>query len=182
MFLQIVGKLTPDQEELFAKNPRFIGLKFPELKNPETLEKHYVGKMSKNAISLMASMLSMDPKERISAIEALEHSYFDTVRDDEVEDMIKVNKEKTARQIEVPQAPGEVSRSKDLSRRKTSTEKHATKQLKRNPYSLPLGSSPPQLKKKKGSHKLYKDKKGSNSIKNLLQGRSSSKEVSGKRN
>lgn len=158
-------------------------MKFPELKTSETLEKHYVGKMSKNAISLMSGILKMDPKERFTALDALAHSYFDTVRDEEVEDLIKEHNEKLTKQIEIPVNKNEVSRSKDLSRRKTSTEKNTVKANK-NPYSLPLGSSPPQVKntKKKALSKLQKDKKSSNSIKNLLQGRSSSKEVSGKRN
>lgn len=138
--------------------------------------------MSKNAISLMESMLRMDPKERFTALDALGHSYFDTVRDDEVEEIIRLNKEKLSKQIDLPHHQHEISRSKDLSRRKTSTEKHVVKQNKKNPYSLPLGASPPQFKKKKPSNKLYKDKKSSSSIKNLLQGRSSSKDIPNKRN
>lgn len=158
-------------------------MKFPELKNPETLEKHYVGKMSKNSISLMAGMLEMDPKQRFTAIDALEHSYFDTVRDEEIENVIKSNKDKIINQTQLSNPITDQSRTKEVSRRKTSQEKHITKQqMKKNPYSLPLGASPQQFKKKKASHKMYKDKKSSSSIKNLLQGRSSSKEVNNKKN
>ena len=178
---KVVGRLTPDQEEQFATNPRFIGLKFPELKSPETLEKHYVGKMAKNAIDLMNGMLRMDPRSRLTSIQALSHNYFDTVRDAEVEDLIANHKEKKAKLIEISKQHNEMSRSKDLSKRKTSTEKYPLK-AKKNPYVLPLGTSPPQIRKKKGSSKFYKDKKGSNSIKNLRHGRSSSKELSNKRN
>ena len=154
--------MTPDQEEQFAKNPRFIGLKFPELKNPETLEKHYIGKMSKSAISLMNGMLKMDPKERSTALDALAHQYFDSIRDDEVTELVSSNKEKITKEIELPQSKPEASRSKDLSRRRTSTDKQQTEGISKNPYSLPLGSSPPQFKKsnnnKKQLNKLSKDK------------------------
>ena len=44
---KILGALTIDQQEKFAKNPRFIGYKFPDVTKPETIEKKYVGKMSK---------------------------------------------------------------------------------------------------------------------------------------
>ena len=42
---KVMGPLTAEQNEMFAKNPRFIGLKFPAVNNPETLEKKYVGKL-----------------------------------------------------------------------------------------------------------------------------------------
>ena len=30
-----IGPLTPEQKELFLKNPRFLGMKFPEIMKPE---------------------------------------------------------------------------------------------------------------------------------------------------
>jgi cyclin-dependent kinase-like len=50
---KVLGPLTPDQHELFLKNPRFLGLKFPDMTRPETLERKYAGKASKKALSLM---------------------------------------------------------------------------------------------------------------------------------
>ena len=79
-----MGPLTPDQMELFQKNPRFIGVKFPEMIKPETLEKKYLGKLSKKALSFMKACLKMDPSERITASEALQHSYFDGLRERDV--------------------------------------------------------------------------------------------------
>jgi hypothetical protein len=124
----------------------------------------------------------MDPNKRFTALDALDHSYFDTIRDEEVEDLVRAHKDRLSKQINMTHQQYELSRSKDLSRRNMSTEKHLVKHNKKNPYSLPLGASPPQFKKKKTSSKLYKDKKGSNSIKNLLPGRRSSKEMHNKRN
>jgi hypothetical protein len=77
---KVLGKLTSEQYEMFSKNPRFLGLKFPNVSKPETLEKKYVGKMSKKALSLMNGLLRMDPKERLTGIKALTHSYFDDIR------------------------------------------------------------------------------------------------------
>ena len=75
-----MGPLTSEQSEMFAKNPRFIGLKFPAISNPETLEKKYVGKLPQKAISLMQGMLKMDPQQRITVFESLTHPYFDELR------------------------------------------------------------------------------------------------------
>jgi len=45
-----MGPLTPEQQELFAKNPRFQGYKFPDVTKPQTIAKRYVGKMHHKAI------------------------------------------------------------------------------------------------------------------------------------
>jgi cyclin-dependent kinase-like len=77
-----MGLLTPQQQEEFQTNPRFIGYKFPDsINKPETLEKRYIGKLSKKALNLMKGMLEMDPNDRLSAIECLADSYFDGLRD-----------------------------------------------------------------------------------------------------
>lgn len=76
-----MGPLTPDQMEMFQKNPRFIGIKFPDVSKPETLEKKYLGKLSKKALSFMKACLKMDPTQRITAAEALQHPYFEGLRE-----------------------------------------------------------------------------------------------------
>ena len=82
---KILGGLTQDQTESFNKNPRFIGLKFPDVSKPETLEKKYAGKLSKNAMSLMIGLLKMDPGHRLTGEQALQHAYFDDIREPETE-------------------------------------------------------------------------------------------------
>ena len=54
--------------ESFHKNPRFSGLNFPNISRPETLEKKYMGKLSRKALSLMVGLLKMDPKDRITGV------------------------------------------------------------------------------------------------------------------
>ncbi len=81
---KVLGSLPTQLQEEFKKNPRFIGLKFPDIGKPETLERKYVGKLSKKALSLMKGLLNMDPRERFDSYEALMHPYFDEVREPEV--------------------------------------------------------------------------------------------------
>lgn len=51
---------------MFIKNPRYVGLKFPEIPKPETIERRYLGKLSKKALTFMKGLLKMDPKERMN--------------------------------------------------------------------------------------------------------------------
>lgn len=62
-----LGALTPFQQEQFAKNPRFIGFKFPDVTKPETIEKKYAGKLKKEGMDLLNGILMMDPKDRLTA-------------------------------------------------------------------------------------------------------------------
>ncbi len=48
-----MGALTSEQNEMFLRNPRFLGLKFPDMTRPETLEKRYSGIMAKKELSFM---------------------------------------------------------------------------------------------------------------------------------
>lgn len=47
------GPLTREQHDLFLRNPRFNGLKFPDMRNPETLDRKYAGKMPHDALAFM---------------------------------------------------------------------------------------------------------------------------------
>jgi cyclin-dependent kinase-like len=68
-------------QEEFQRNPRFIGLKFPDLSKPETLEKRYLGKMNSLEVDLMSGLLEMEPEKRFTAYEAILHPYFDDIRE-----------------------------------------------------------------------------------------------------
>ena len=72
--------------ESFYKNPRFVGLKFPEINKPETLEKRYMTSLSKKALQLMSGLLKMDPADRLTGEQALRHPYFDDIREPEIEE------------------------------------------------------------------------------------------------
>lgn len=74
---KIIGPLTPEHQEMFMMNPRFTHLKFPDMSRPETLQKKYMGKLSKRALGLMKYLLCMEPKERLSSEECLKNIYFE---------------------------------------------------------------------------------------------------------
>lgn len=56
---------------MFLKNPRFLGIKFPDINRPETIERRYLGKLSKKALNLMKLLLKIDPKDRPTIDEAI---------------------------------------------------------------------------------------------------------------
>jgi len=80
-----IGPLTPEHIDLFMQNPRFAGLKFPDMSNPETLQNKYMGELSKSALQFMNGCLAMDPSHRMNSARALEHTYFDEIRNSEVQ-------------------------------------------------------------------------------------------------
>lgn len=69
-----LGPLTSEQQEVFQKNPRFIGLKFPEFSKFEKLEKRFF-KVDKLALDFMEKVLAISPCERLNAAQALAHPY-----------------------------------------------------------------------------------------------------------
>lgn len=74
---KVLGPLTDHQREYFRKSQRFLGQRFPEIEKPETLERHYLGKISQKALSFMKNVLKMEPNERMTCDEALSHAYFE---------------------------------------------------------------------------------------------------------
>jgi len=76
---RVLGPLTPEQLELFLRNPRFLGLKFPDMTRPETLEKRYLGKVTKKLIQFMKSLLKMEPSERGTSTQCIEHPYLEGI-------------------------------------------------------------------------------------------------------
>ena len=73
----MIGPLTPEQKDIFSKNPRFIGMKFPEISKTDTIERKYLGKISKKALSFMKTILKMDPSDRLTVDELLAHPYLE---------------------------------------------------------------------------------------------------------
>jgi cyclin-dependent kinase-like len=76
---KIVGPLIPSHTDLFLANSRFAGLKFPDMSRPETLQKKYLGTLSKRSLHFMQQVLSMDPADRPTSEEALNHPYFQSM-------------------------------------------------------------------------------------------------------
>ncbi|TMW63107.1 hypothetical protein Poli38472_002048 [Pythium oligandrum] len=78
---KVLGPLSKSHMELFATNPRFSGMKMPEIKQPETLLRKYCGRLSKKGISFLEETLRIRPDERLTSEECLKHPYFDGLRD-----------------------------------------------------------------------------------------------------
>jgi len=97
---RVLGPLTPEQHELFLRNPRFLGLKFPDMTRPETLEKRYLGKVTKKLIMFMKSLLKMEPTERSTAAESLDHPYLEGIADKDTSRRQQVpdNRQKSAKE------------------------------------------------------------------------------------
>lgn len=72
---KIIGPLASTHLELFLKNERFAGFKFPDMSRPEKLRSKY-RKLSKRASSFMNSVLQMDPKRRMTTDACMKHPFF----------------------------------------------------------------------------------------------------------
>ncbi|KAG9393624.1 cyclin-dependent kinase like [Carpediemonas membranifera] len=78
-----LGPLTRRQTESFLRNPRFVGLKFPDVDQPsERLERKYWAQQQRgeDIMGILKPMLSLDPADRPTAAECLQHPFFDDVR------------------------------------------------------------------------------------------------------
>ena len=74
---KVLGNLTDKQEEMFYNNPIFNGKSLLNVTKPETLEKRYMGKFSKKAISFMKGLLALEPKKRLNGNTVFKHAYFE---------------------------------------------------------------------------------------------------------
>ena len=56
-----------EQMDMFLRNPRFVGLKFPDMSSPELIENKYQGKLTGHALSFLKGLLQMEPGVRTPA-------------------------------------------------------------------------------------------------------------------
>ncbi|XP_009069883.1 PREDICTED: cyclin-dependent kinase-like 2, partial [Acanthisitta chloris] len=70
-----LGNLIPRHQELFYKNPLFAGMRLPEVKEVESLDKRYP-KLPALVLDLAKECLQIDPDKRPSCAELLQHDYF----------------------------------------------------------------------------------------------------------
>ncbi|XP_068194259.1 cyclin-dependent kinase-like 1 [Antennarius striatus] len=74
-----LGDLIPRHQQVFSNNQFFCGVSIPEPSEMEPLEKKYPN-LSPQAVSLMKGCLRMDPSERLTCEQLLQHPYFDSLR------------------------------------------------------------------------------------------------------
>ncbi|KAI7863355.1 kinase-like domain-containing protein [Spinellus fusiger] len=76
--IKILG--TPTQEQLYAMNPHYTDHIFPDIE-PFPLSMVFKEKTPSKSIDLLEHLLVFDPKQRLEAIDALVHPFFDQLRD-----------------------------------------------------------------------------------------------------
>ncbi|KAL9972819.1 hypothetical protein ACROYT_G019198 [Oculina patagonica] len=70
-----IGNLTNRHREIFHRNPLFVGMKLPEVKEVEPIEKRF-HRVSSAAMDIMKLSLKMDPGERPYCSQLLKHDFF----------------------------------------------------------------------------------------------------------
>ncbi|CAM5138985.1 unnamed protein product [Natator depressus] len=73
--MKCLGNLTPRHQELFYKNPLFAGVRLPEVKEVEPLERRYP-KLSAAVLDLTKKCLQIDPDKRPSCADLLQCDFF----------------------------------------------------------------------------------------------------------
>eukprot|EP00747_Dinoflagellata_sp_TGD_P142490 gnl/TRDRNA2_/TRDRNA2_176249_c0_seq2.p1 gnl/TRDRNA2_/TRDRNA2_176249_c0~~gnl/TRDRNA2_/TRDRNA2_176249_c0_seq2.p1 ORF type:complete len:392 (+),score=83.74 gnl/TRDRNA2_/TRDRNA2_176249_c0_seq2:93-1268(+) len=76
--IKVLG--TPTREELMAMNPNYTEFKFPQIK-PHPWHKVFRTRTTPEAIDFVSKLLVYDPKIRPSGIVAVQHHFFDELRD-----------------------------------------------------------------------------------------------------
>ena len=62
-----LGPLTAEHREIFLKNPRFVGTRFPDINILETIDNRYLGKSTPKGLNFIKQLMKMDPSERLTA-------------------------------------------------------------------------------------------------------------------
>ncbi|KAJ1729991.1 glycogen synthase kinase 3 [Coemansia sp. Benny D160-2] len=76
--IKVLG--TPTKEQIRTMNPNYMDHRFPQIK-PHPFSRIFRNRASPEAIDLITSLLDYTPTKRLSAIKAMTHPYFDTLRD-----------------------------------------------------------------------------------------------------
>lgn len=70
-----IGNLTNRHREIFHRNPLFVGMKLPEVKEVEPIEKRF-HRVSSAAMDILKLCLKMDPADRPDCSKLLKHDLF----------------------------------------------------------------------------------------------------------
>lgn len=76
--IKVLG--TPTKEEIHAMNPNYTEFRFPQIKaHPWT--KVFSKRMPPDAVDLVSKLLQYAPQKRMTAVQAMTHTFFDELRD-----------------------------------------------------------------------------------------------------
>jgi cyclin-dependent kinase-like len=76
---KVLGRLTTVHMNLFLRNPRFSGVLFPDVSQPETLDQRYNHRMSFSQVQVLKGALAMDPRQRLTARDIIQLQWFEGV-------------------------------------------------------------------------------------------------------
>jgi serine/threonine protein kinase len=78
---KILGPFPGELQNMLCKSGRHAGVNLTVASNKaETVERRYLGKVSKKGLAFLKATLCLDPSKRISIEEALRHPYFEDLR------------------------------------------------------------------------------------------------------
>ncbi|XP_052768462.1 cyclin-dependent kinase-like 2 isoform X2 [Mya arenaria] len=73
--VKVFGNLTARHKEVFLRNPLFVGMRLPEVREVTPLEKKFT-RMSQFSLALIKVCLRLDPDDRPVCSELLKHEFF----------------------------------------------------------------------------------------------------------
>lgn len=73
--IKCFGTLIPKHKEVFMKNPLFVGMRLPEVRNVEPLERRFP-QLAALSLTVMKLSLHLDPDQRPTCHQLLRHEYF----------------------------------------------------------------------------------------------------------
>ena len=81
--VKVLGNLPEFEIEMLRKNKIFNEKELLYIKEPETLEKRYKGKIEEEAIDFLKGLLNMDPDLRLNGETVFKHKYFEGYLDND---------------------------------------------------------------------------------------------------
>ena len=81
--VKVLGNLPKFEIEMLKKNKIFDEKELLYIKEPETLEKRYEGKIDEDAIDFLKGLLNMDPDLRLNGESVFKHKYFEGYLDND---------------------------------------------------------------------------------------------------
>ena len=158
---KVLGNLPQEQVNIFYSNPIYNGKTLKSVNKPETLERRYMGKLSKVAISFMKGLLEMDPKKRLNGDNVFKHPYFKCYIEEKSESKEKDKEKEREKEKEKKDVVSKASNSKEKNNYNLNNNNVGNNNTNNNEVN-----SPKQIKIKKDMKKNEQDINNNNNNNN----------------